>query len=107
MLGTETVTVSGDMVRDEDGRVTPGAGIGPVEGCQVQPLSTAELVERGRSSTDDAVRVLLPITEGIDRGTVLIIRGKRYQVDGNPQPHIDPEDPDLSGYDIEASRRVG
>lgn len=107
MLGTETVTVSGDMVRDEDGRVIPGAGIGPVEGCQVQPLSTAELVERGRSSTDDAVRVLLPITEGIDRGTVLIIRGKRYQVDGNPQPYIDPEDPDLSGYDVEASRRVG
>ncbi|UAJ16186.1 head-to-tail stopper [Gordonia phage Malibo] len=107
MLGTETVTVTGDFVRDDDGKVTAGTGVGPVEGCQVQPLTSQELVERGRSATDDAVRVLLPITEGIDRGSVLVVRGKRYQVDGNPIAYIDPEDPELSGYDVEASRRVG
>jgi hypothetical protein len=107
MLGTETVIVAGDFVRDADGKVTPGTGIGAVAGCQVQPLTSSELVERGRSATDDAVRVLMPITTGVDRGSVLIVRGKRYQVDGNPIAYIDPDDPDLSGYDIEASRRAG
>ncbi|OBC12180.1 hypothetical protein A5788_22345 [Gordonia sp. 852002-50816_SCH5313054-c] len=107
MLGTETVIVTGDFVRDEDGNVTSGTGIGPVKRCQVQPLTSQELVERGRSATDDAVRVLLPITEGISRDSVLIVRGERYQVDGNPQPYIDPDDPEMSGYDIEATRRAG
>lgn len=107
MLGTETVIVTGDFVRDEDGHVTAGTGIGPVDGCQVQPLTTAELVERGRSSTTDAIRVLLPITTGLDRGSVIVARGRRYQVDGNPIPYLDPEDPELSGYDITATRRAG
>ena len=107
MLGTETVIVAGDYVRDEDGKVTAGAGIGPVAGCAVFPMTTAELIERGRSSTNDGVRVLLPITTGIDRGSVLVVRGERYQVDGNPIAYIDPDDADLSGYDIVAYRRAG
>jgi hypothetical protein len=107
MLGTETVHVGGDLVRDGDGNMTPTTGIGDVKGCQVQPLSATELVERGRAGTEDAVQVLLPITEGITSKSLLAIRGKKYQVDGNPQPYIDPEDPDLSGYDITATRRAG
>ena len=107
MLGTETVIVAGDFVRDEDGKVTQSAGIGPITGCQVQPLTSQELVERGRSATDDAVRVLLPITDGITRDSLLVARGVTYQIDGNPQPYVDPDDPELSGYDIEATRREG
>ena len=107
MLGTETVVVAGDYVRDEDGKVTLGTGIGLVDGCAVFPLTTTELIERGRTSTDDGVRVLLPITSGIDRGSVLVVRGERYQVDGTPVAYIDPEDPELSGYDISAYRRAG
>lgn len=108
MLGTETVVVEGDYVRDEDGQVVVGTGIGPVANCAVFPLSTVELVERGRESTDDAVRVFLPITSGLNQGTVLVVRGKTYQIDGNPEPYIDPDgDLDMTGYDVEASHRAG
>lgn len=107
MIGTETVIVTGDYVRDEDGHVTTTAGSVTVAGCQVQPMTSTELVERGRSSTADVVRVLMPITAGIDRNRVIVARGNRYQVDGNPIAYVDPEDPELSGYDITATRRVG
>lgn len=108
MLGTETVHVGADLVRDSDGNMVPGpAGVGDVEGCQVQPLSAAELVERGRQGTEDAVSVFLPITEGIVSTSLLSVRGKKYQIDGSPQPYIDPEDPELSGYSVTATRRVG
>ena len=107
MLGTETVHVGGDLVRDSNGNTSATTGIGNVEGCQVQPLSSAELVERGRTGTEDAVQVFLPITEGIDKKSLLTIRGKKYQIDGNPLPYIDDEDPELSGYDITATRRLG
>lgn len=107
MLGTETVYVGGDLVRDSNNNTVATAGIGDVEGCQVQPLSSAELVERGRTGTEDAVQVFLPVTDGINSTSLLTIRGKKYQIDGNPQPYIDPEDPELSGYDITATRRLG
>lgn len=109
MLGTETVIVGRERDRDEDGKPATGptTGIGPVAGCVVSQLRSSELVEAGRNPTDDVVRVFLPITEGIDADTVLTVRDKPYQVDGNPEPYIDPEDPELSGYDLEATHRAG
>ena len=107
MLGTETVVVEGDFVRGTDGKVTKTAGLGPVDNCQVQPATTKELVDRGREGTEDAVRVFLPITSGLNRNKVLVVRGARYSIDGNPQPYIDPEDPELSGYDVFAITAAG
>lgn len=111
MLGTETVTVAGDLVRDDDNNMVPAPGLGKVDGCCVFPLSTSELIERGRSGTADVIRVTLPITEGIDSTSILVLSDRagdlRYQVDGNPAPYINPDDPELSGYDITATRRVG
>lgn len=107
MLGTETVIVGGDFVRDEDGRVTQAVGIGAVDNCQVQPMSAKELVDRGRDGDEDAVSVFLPITAGLDRTSTLTVRGVTYSIDGNPQPYVNPEDPDLSGYSVTATRRAG
>ena len=107
MLGTETVYVGEDFVRDDDGKVTRNPAQVAVENCQVQPVSSAELRERGRSGTDDVIDVFLPITTGITSDTVLIVRGEPYAIDGNPLPRLDDEDPELSGYAVQAERRQG
>ncbi|HEY9314632.1 hypothetical protein [Williamsia sp.] len=110
MLGTETVQVAGDLVRDGNGNTSKVPDLGRIPNCRVEQLSSAELAERGRAGTDDAIRVFLPITSGISSRTVLklVDRGnEKYKVDGNPLPEIDPEDPELSGYDITATRKVG
>ncbi|MDL9938686.1 hypothetical protein QSJ18_18220 [Gordonia sp. ABSL1-1] len=107
MLGTETVTIGGDFTRDDDGRLVASVGLGAVDGCQVQPMSADELVARGRQGTEDAIRVFIPVTTGIDNNSTLIVRGNPYRVDGNPQAYIDPDDPELSGYDITATRAAG
>lgn len=109
MLGTETVGVLTEAGRDEDGRVLASMPADPtlVDGCHVSPRTSAELIEAGRSPAEDVVRVLLPITAGLTRWSVLVVRGRQYQLDGDPTPHINDDDPELSGYDVEATYRVG
>ena len=109
MIGTETIEIVAEPGgRDEDGKVLAGSAQKvTVEGCHVSPRTASELVAAGRESTEDVVRVLLPITAGLTRWSVLVVRGKRYQLDGEPTPFISDDDPDLSGYDVEATYRAG
>ncbi|WP_336793011.1 hypothetical protein [Gordonia malaquae] len=108
MLGTETVTVAGDLRRDSDGKVVPAGGAPvDIDGCLVTPLSSAEAIERGRESSDSLVRVQLPITAGITKDSVLIVRGLRYTIDGDSLAFIADDDPELSGYDVVGYRRKG
>lgn len=107
MLGVEEVGVVGALVRDGDGKVAASPNGTPVSGCLVTPLSSTEIVDRGREATDDLVRVQLPITTGITRDSILVVRGHRYQIEGDPTPFIAEDDPDLSGYDVIGYRRRG
>lgn len=77
-----------------------------VEGCIVEPLLGAELIEVTRNGATSAVRVLLPITTGLDHLCELQIRNLWYRIVGDPVAFVD-DDPELSGYQVTATRGGG
>ena len=108
MLGSETVIVGAEVEYDDNNDPIPGSGSLTVEGCGVFPMDGADFANASRSGTTTRVRVLLPITTGVSGDSVLTVRGVAgFRVEGDPVPYIDDEDPELSGYDIEATRREG
>lgn len=105
MLGTETVVVRRRGGTDPDGDQLPDTEpVPPVEGCVVEPLGGAELLEVQRTGATSAVRVLLPITQGIDAECELRVRGLWYRIVGDAVAYIDPEDAELSGYSLTCTR---
>jgi hypothetical protein len=107
MFGNETVAVRRSGGTDPDGSpllyTTP---VDPVAGCIVEPLSGAELLEVTRNGETGAVRVLLPIIEGLDGECELQIRGDWFRIVGDAEPFID-DDPELSGYQVTCTRGGG
>lgn len=106
MLGTDTITVRQSGTRDADGNPITGATF-TVDNCLVGPLAAAELLAVDRSEGTTTVVVDLPITAGIDHTCELGFRGRWYRVKGDPEPLINDEDPDLSGYQLRATRSSG
>lgn len=104
MSGGETVAVRRRGGTDADGRPLPyTTPVLPVEGCVVEPLTGAELVEVTRTGATSAVRVLLPIVAGLDGECELQIRGVWFRIVGGAEPFID-DDPELSGYQLTCTR---
>lgn len=100
----ETIAVRRRSPNDADGRtVAPTTPMDPVDGCEVEPLNGAELVEVTRNGATSAVRVLLPITEGLDGECELQIRGDWFRIVGGAESFID-DDPELSGYQLTCTR---
>lgn len=107
MLGSETCILAGRVHYDDSNDPVPGTEL-PVEvhGCYVEPLGVdgprrSDVIERDRSGTTTRLRVFIPVTSGVTGDTVIteiVGRGGPYRVEGNPQPFIDDEDPELSGY---------
>lgn len=100
----ETIAVRRREGTDADGRTLPTTTpVPPVDDCIVEPLSGAELVEVTRDGASSAVRVLLPITEGLDGECELQIRGDWFRIVGGTEAFID-DDPELSGYQVTCTR---
>jgi hypothetical protein len=91
-------TAGGDPIPAED--------LQPVDGCVVEPLTGVELIEVTRDGATSAARVLLPITTGLDHLCDLQIRGLWYRIVGDVVAYVD-DDPELSGYQVTATRGVG
>lgn len=107
MLGSETVVLTGEVRRDSDNNPTPGSGSLTVDGCLVETMSVSETAESDRDSRVTVIRVFLPITDGVDGRTAVTVRGRTYRVDADPEPYIDDDDPELSGYVLTARRAKG
>ncbi|AZV00738.1 hypothetical protein SEA_KIKO_10 [Gordonia phage Kiko] len=111
MLGTETVTFTSEVEYDENN--DPVAGTGQprsVDGCLVEPLDGADTTARDRSGTVSRLRIFVPVTSGITGDTAIVsvgTRGGPYRIEGDPQPDINDEDPELSGYVIVATSAKG
>ena len=104
MFGTETVAVRRRAGTDADGRPLPTTTPVPaIEGCIIEPLDGAEQLEVGRTTATADVRVLLPITAGLDGECELRIRGHWYRIVGGVESFVD-EDPELSGYQVSCTR---
>lgn len=106
MLGTETVAIrqSGGVGPKGD----PIAGrTWTVDNCLVAPASTAEQLAIDRTGGTTSVVVTLPITASIDHTCDLGIRGRWYRIIGDAEPFINDEDPELSGYQVTATRAQG
>lgn len=100
----ETVAVRRRGGTDSDGSpLPPTTPVPPVAGCEIEPLSGAELLEVTRSGATDAVRVLLPIVTGLDGECELQVRGDWFRIVGGAEPFID-DDPELSGYYLTCTR---
>lgn len=113
MLGTETVILLTESRLDADNNPVTSPEV-TVPNCLVEDATVREDAgrpdeRRGQGSPSiGMIRVLLPITSGVHAGCALKVRGRRYQVIGDPQPYIDPDgDPDLSGYDLLAEAGRG
>ncbi|QOC55872.1 head-to-tail stopper [Gordonia phage DirtyBoi] len=111
MLGSETATFSSEV--EYDGNNDPIAGTGQpwtVEGCHVEPLDGTDITAQDRSGTATRLKVFIPVTSGISGDTVITSIGSRggpYRIEGDPQPFIDDEDPELSGYAVIARSAKG
>lgn len=104
MFGAETIAVRRRAGTDADGRPLPYTiPMPPVDGCDVEPLGGAELVEVTRTGATSAVRVLLPIVGGLDGECELQIRGDWFRIVGGAEPFIG-DDPELSGYYLTCTR---
>lgn len=104
MFGAETIAVRRRGGTDPDGRPLPyTTPMSPVGGCDVEPLTGAELIEVMRTGATSAVRVLLPITTGLDGECELQIRGAWFRIVGGAESFVD-DDPELSGYDLTCTR---
>lgn len=81
----------------------------PIAGCVLEPLSGAELVERGRNGAADGFRVLVsgPTPRRVLHTDVLEIRGLDYPVDETPNVWVDPDTDTAAGTTIVAIRRKG
>jgi hypothetical protein len=108
MPETETIAVRRREGTDSDGRTLPyTTPMPPVAGCTVEivigPRGGTELVELSRTSETSNVRVLLPITTGLDGECELQIRNEWFRIVGGPESYID-DDPELSGYYLTCTR---
>ncbi|AZF93586.1 hypothetical protein SEA_EYES_9 [Gordonia phage Eyes] len=111
MLGTETVVLAGEIEYDADNNPVPDTGMPKtVEGCTVEPLDGADTTASDRSGTSTRLRVFIPLTSGVSGDTVITSiggRGGPFEIEGDPQPFIDVEDPELSGYVVIAYSAKG
>lgn len=108
MSETETIAVRRRGGTDSDGRPLPYTiPMPPVTGCVVELLvgvrAGNELVEVMRTGETSAVRVLLPIIDGLDGECELQIRGDWFRIVGGVESYID-DDPELSGYYLTCMR---
>jgi hypothetical protein len=104
MLGCQTVTVRQGGVDNLNNPITPTTF--DVDNCLVSPASTAEQLEIDRTGGTTSVEVFIPLTTGIDHTCDLQINNRWYRVVGDPEPYVD-EDPELSGYQVTATRSQG
>lgn len=108
MLGSETVTVTGQLIRNSDGSVSQPAASIVVRDCVVAPLTTEERKAAGVDADTLTMRVLLPTTQKLPIDCVVTIGGRGdFTIQGEPEPFIDPDDPELSGYDLTVYREQG
>lgn len=113
MLGTETVYLSTGQALDSDNNPTSGADPIAVHGCLVENATVRgdeglpdEL--RGQATGSVAsIRIYMPITSGVSSTTALKVRGKLFQVVGDPEAFINDEDPELCGYVVLAKAGRG
>lgn len=106
-FGSETVAVRRRGGTDADGdSLDYTYPLDPVKGCDIEPLSGTELLEVTRTGATGAVRVLLPITAGLDAECELQVRGVWYRIVGGAVPFTD-DDPELAGYDLTCTRGGG
>ena len=108
MFGAETIAVRRRGGTDPDGRPLPYTiPMPPVDGCDMELLigvrAGNELVEVTRTGETSAVRVLLPIIDGLDGECELQIRGVWFRIVGGVESYID-DDPELSGYYLTCTR---
>lgn len=109
MLGTETVTVRKGAGKTAGGDPIPGTSW-PVDGCLVDPGGTgsvSEQLDKARTAGLTTVAVTMPITAGIDHTCELKIRDRWYRIVGDAEPFVNDEDPELSGYQVTATRGAG
>lgn len=112
----ETVGVRRRGGTTAGGDPIPAADMPSVDGCVVEPVDGMELLnssigsrgtsEVARTGATSVVRVLLPITTGLDHLCELNIRGDWYRIVGHPVAYAD-NDPELSGYAVTATRGIG
>ncbi|QLF84819.1 head-to-tail stopper [Gordonia phage BBQValindra] len=111
MLGTETVVLAGEVEYDADNNPVPDTGVPlAVDGCHVEPLDGTDTTASDRSGTSTRLRVFIPLTSGVTGDTVITSiagRGGPFEIEGDPQPFIDDEDPELSGYVVVAYSAKG
>ena len=107
MLGTQTVMVRQAGRRDADGNPIPPPPSWTVDNCLVGPVTAAELLAVDRTEGTTTVVVDMPITSGIDHTCELGIGDRWYRVLGDPEPYVSDEDPELSGYQVIATRGAG
>lgn len=84
----ETIAVirSGEPVgTDRYGNPIPGPTTGhQVHGCAIEPVGSQEPVEVGRQAIHTRLTVYAPAGADVQAGDQLDVRGRRYDVDGNP-----------------------
>lgn len=107
----ETVILKPGPIFDSNDDPVVDESIEPVslDGCVLEPLGGAELVDRGRNGAADGFRVFVssPIPRRVLHTDVLVIRGVDYPVDETPNTYVDPEGFDFGGTTIVAIRRKG
>lgn len=111
MLGSETCVLAGETEYDADNRPVPDTGATKtVHGCHVEPMDGADTTASDRSGTSTRLRVFIPLTSGVTGDTVITSisgRGGPFAIEGDPQPFVDDEDPELSGYVVVAYSAKG
>ncbi len=107
MLGAETVQIRTAAGVDDDGWATPAGTPADVEGALIEPLGGAELLEATRTGATSALRVFLPVIDGITAADEVKVRGLWYRIVGDPVAYVNDEDPDLSGYVLTCTRGEG
>ncbi|AMS03648.1 head-to-tail stopper [Gordonia phage Ayotoya] len=106
MLGRETVRLRLPAGTTPDGDPLPIAVPVEVESCLVEVLGGADLVELGRDGATGGVRVYMPITSGVTAQHDVEVRGRWYEIVGDPEPNLN-DDPELSGYVLTCTRGEG
>lgn len=104
--GFETVGVRRRGGLTAGGEPLPVVAMDPVDGCVVEPLDGAELVDVHRTGATAVIRVLMPVTTGLDHLCELQVRGLWYRIVGDVVAY-DDDDPELSGYHVTATRGIG
>lgn len=109
-LGGETVTVQRGTVtsgrRNDTAIDWTNPTVHTVAGCLIAPRSTSENLD-GRQGVIVGVTVYMPTGTDVLATDRLVIRGKPYEIDGEPGDWRSPLHPICDGIEVAAKRTEG